>query len=142
MLKTAYHGDVQIEQPSLTLEKGLPGFPHETQFVILPLPNADMFHVLQSTNTQEVAFVMTEPFQFFPDYDFKLDETTVKQLQLESGSDAAVYVILTMHDDVTKITANLQAPIVINTKNNQAKQVILNNEAYQTKHALFQPVNN
>jgi flagellar assembly factor FliW len=141
MIKTAYHGNVHIEQPTLTFQKGLPGFPDQTAFIVLPLPEADMFHVLQSTHDEEVAFVMTEPFQFFPDYDFQLDDATTKQLGLENGSDAAVYVILTMNDNVNHITANLQAPIIINTKNHQAKQVILNNLAYKTKHALFQPVN-
>jgi flagellar assembly factor FliW len=37
-----------------------------------------------------------------------------------------------------KITANLQAPVIINTKQQLAKQVILMNTAYETKHRLFE----
>ncbi|TYR80121.1 flagellar assembly protein FliW [Priestia megaterium] len=143
MMKTTYHGDIDCKNKQLiTFEKGLPGFLDETEFVILPLPEADVFHVLQSTKTAELAFIVAEPFQFFPDYDFKLDDASVNQLQLQSGSDAAVYVVLTMSDHIEKITANLQAPILINTKTNLGKQVILNSESYQTKHPLFQLAKN
>lgn len=138
-ISTSYHGDIEIDnQQTLTFNQGIPGFLEETEFVILPLPEAEAFQVLQSIQTKEVAFIITDPFQFFLDYDFQLESQEIEKLQLQQVEDAAVYVLLTMSDSVEKITANLQAPVIINTKQQLAKQVILMNTAYETKHRLFE----
>ncbi|MED3882534.1 flagellar assembly protein FliW [Priestia megaterium] len=138
-ISTSYHGDIEIDnQQTLTFNQGIPGFLEETEFVILPLPEAEAFQVLQSIQTKEVAFIITDPFQFFLDYDFQLEPQEIEKLQLQQAEDAAVYVLLTMSDSVEKITANLQAPVIINTKKQLAKQVILMNTAYETKHRLFE----
>ncbi|MDD1514476.1 flagellar assembly protein FliW [Priestia megaterium] len=138
-ISTSYHGDIEIDnQQTLTFNQGIPGFLEETEFVILPLPEAEAFQVLQSIQTKEVAFIITDPFQFFLDYDFQLEPQEIEKLQLKQAEDAAVYVLLTMSDSVEKITANLQAPVIINTKQQLAKQVILINTAYETKHRLFE----
>ncbi|MGG0464186.1 flagellar assembly protein FliW [Priestia aryabhattai] len=138
-ISTSYHGDIEIDnQQTLTFNQGIPGFLEETEFVILPLPEAEAFQVLQSIQTKELAFVITDPFQFFLDYDFQLEPQEIEKLQLQQVEDAVVYVLLTMSDSVEKITANLQAPVIINTKQQLAKQVILMNTAYETKHRLFE----
>ncbi|MCZ8494110.1 flagellar assembly protein FliW [Priestia megaterium] len=138
-ISTSYHGDIEIDnQQTLTFNQGIPGFLEETEFVILPLPEAEAFQVLQSIQTKEVAFIITDPFQFFLDYDFQLEPQEIEKLQLQQAEDAAFYVLLTMSDSVEKITANLQAPVIINTKQQLAKQVILMNTAYETKHRLFE----
>ncbi|ADE72088.1 MULTISPECIES: flagellar assembly protein FliW [Priestia] len=138
-ISTSYHGDIEIDnQQTLTFNQGIPGFLEETEFVILPLPEAEAFQVLQSIQTKELAFIITDPFQFFLDYDFQLELQEIEKLQLQQAEDAAVYVLLTMSDSVEKITANLQAPVIINTKQQLAKQVILMNTAYETKHRLFE----
>ncbi|MFE7817098.1 flagellar assembly protein FliW [Priestia megaterium] len=138
-ISTSYHGDIEIDnQQTLTFNQGIPGFLEETEFVILPLPEAEAFQVLQSTQTKELAFIITDPFQFFLDYDFQLEPQEIEKLQLQQAEDAAVYVLLTMSDSVEKITANLQAPVIINTKQQLAKQVILMNTAYEAKHRLFE----
>ncbi|MDO6846509.1 flagellar assembly protein FliW [Priestia megaterium] len=138
-ISTSYHGDIEIDnQQTLTFNQGIPGFLEETEFVILPLPEAEAFQVLQSIQTKELAFIITDPFQFFLDYDFQLEPQEIEKLQLQQAEDAAVYVLLTMSDSVEKITANLQAPVIINTKQQLAKQVILMNTSYETKHRLFE----
>jgi flagellar assembly factor FliW len=138
-ISTSYHGDIEIDnQQTLTFNQGIPGFLEETEFVILPLPEAEAFQVLQSIQTKELAFIITDPFQFFLDYDFQLELQEIEKLQLQQAEDAAVYVLLTMSDSMEKITANLQAPVIINTKQQLAKQVILMNTAYETKHRLFE----
>ncbi|MCM3307631.1 flagellar assembly protein FliW [Priestia megaterium] len=138
-ISTSYHGDIEIDnQQTLTFNQGIPGFLEETEFVILPLSEAEAFQVLQSIQTKELAFIITDPFQFFLDYDFQLEPQEIEKLQLQQAEDAAVYVLLTMSDSMEKITANLQAPVIINTKQQLAKQVILMNTAYETKHRLFE----
>lgn len=137
-IETKYQGTVEItEQDIWTFEAGIPGFPEENQFVILPLPDNNVYAILQSVQTVGLGFVVANPFAFFKDYSFEIDDATIEQLGLEQESDATVYSILTIQDPFEKTTANLQAPLVLNSKNHKAKQVILNEGNYKTKHFIL-----
>lgn len=137
-IKTKYHGEITMEENEILMfENGIPGFLDEKQFILLPLTDDGVYFVLQSAQTEQLAFVVTDPFLFFPDYDFNLEEIVVSQLHIEAPADVKVMNILTLQDPFERTTINLQAPIVMNIKSNTAKQVILNNEAYKTKHPLF-----
>jgi flagellar assembly factor FliW len=138
-IKTKYHGTIEIHNEEvLHFINGIPGFKAEKEFALLPLPENDWFHVLQSTKTAELGFVVTDPFIFFTDYDFKLDQSTVEQLEKPSEKNIKVLSILTVKEPLHKTTTNLQGPIVINLANNKAKQIILNETNYQTKHFVFE----
>ncbi|MCM3574114.1 flagellar assembly protein FliW [Mesobacillus subterraneus] len=140
-LTTKYHNEVEIHETEvLQFEKGIPGFPDEKQFVVLPLNEDGSFSVMQSVETPGLAFVIANPFYFFKEYDFQIEEGVVEELGVESEKDIMVYNILTVEDPFEKTTANLQAPVIINKENNKAKQVILVEEGYKTKHNLFQKV--
>ncbi|XJZ26950.1 flagellar assembly protein FliW [Bacillota bacterium Lsc_1132] len=139
MIQTKYHGEIEIDNEDiLFFEKGIPGFLDEKEFVILPLSEDGTFSVLQSIASPQLAFLVANPFIFFKEYDFKLEDPVVEELELKTEKEVVVYVILTVADPFEKTTANLQAPIVINIANRKAKQVILNNCSYNTKHPIFQ----
>ena len=138
-IKTKYHGEITIDERQIIhFENGLPGFLEEKQFIILPLTDDQIYLILQSIQTPEIAFVITNPFFFYKDYEFKLEDGVVEQLEIKEPGDVQVFNILTIYDPFEKTTINLQAPIVINTKNNRAKQVILNYDHYTTREPLFQ----
>lgn len=140
-ITTKYHGEMEFSEKDIWhFAKGIPGFPDEQQFILYPLADNEVFSILQSVTNQDIAFVVTSPFVFFPDYDFILDENTVLFLQLEKSSDVLPLVILTLGKTLATSTANLQAPLILNAKNKQAKQVILHDTNYHTKHKLKQTV--
>lgn len=137
-IETKYQGTVEIAgQDIWTFDSGIPGFPEEKQFVILPLPDNDIYAILQSVKTPGLGFVVANPFTFFQDYRFEIDDATVEQLELKEEVDTLVYSILTIQDPFEKTTANLQAPLVLNVKNHKGKQLILNDEKYKTKHLIL-----
>ena len=66
----------------------------------------------------------------------------VEALSLDSDEDAVIYTLVTIPDgDVSRLSANLLAPVVVNKKNGKARQVILEKSNYTTRHLLF-PENN
>ncbi|MEG9295779.1 flagellar assembly protein FliW [Mangrovibacillus sp. Mu-81] len=137
-IKTKYHGEIDVKEDGvLNFEQGIPGFAVEKKFVLLPLPENDLFHILQSVSTPQLGFVVTDPFLFTKEFDFELDQGSVDTLGFTDEKNVKVLTILTMKETLHDSTANLQAPIVINLANNKAKQVILNDSNYQTKHLLF-----
>jgi flagellar assembly factor FliW len=138
-IQTSYHGETLIEdRERLVFKNGIPGFGDETSFVLLPVSENTIFQVLQSTKTPALAFIVTNPFHFFKEYDFTLDDGTLDQLGIQQERDVLVYTILTLKNPFEKSTANLQAPIVINQKNNYGKQVILNHPDYNTRHLFVE----
>lgn len=137
IIKTKYHGETQIqEDQTIVFKNGLPGFTGEKKFVILPLSEDSPFVVLQSMQSEELAFIVASPFVFFKDYGFDLDETTVELLEIESAEDVEVMAILTIEEPFEKSTANLMAPIVVNRRKMLAKQVILHDSSYPTKQPI------
>jgi flagellar assembly factor FliW len=139
LIKTKYHGKIEIEKEDiLTFEKGLPGFFEEKEFIVLPLSEDQSFSIMQSVSTEYLAFVIANPFHYFQEYDFQLEDPVVEELELNSEKEVQVYSFLTVEDPFDKTTANLQAPVIINTTNHKAKQVILNNGHYKTKHLIVQ----
>jgi len=137
-IHTKYHGVIEAEQKDIVnFQNGIPGFLEEKSFIILKLDAESPFYILQSTETAELGFVIMNPFQFFTTYEFDLSDNDKAQLKMESEQDVAVYTIINVKDPFEQSTANLQAPIVLNTKSNEAKQIILNDPHYQTKQRLF-----
>lgn len=137
-INTKYFGKISVKlEEVFTFENGIPGFSDEKKFVMLPFGEDNPFYIMQSVKTPMLAFVVTEPFLFFPSYDFKLDDSVVNQLQIESDQDVHVLTILTLGDSFVETTANLLAPVVLNVKKKLGKQVILSDDRYTTKHRLM-----
>lgn len=138
IVQTAYFGELEIEASKIIhFEHGIPGFEEEKQFILQSLEEESGFQVLQSVQTPDLTFIVVNPYAVVIGYSFDLDEATVHALQLQEEKDVAVLAIVTLKETLAKSTVNLKAPIIINTKNNHAKQVILNDDAYAIRHPLF-----
>ena len=93
---------------------------------------------LQSLATPELAFLMTDPFVFFPDYSFELDDENLDRLGIKTMDDVLVCTLISIpRSGVADMTTNLLAPVVINRHTMHAKQVVLEKTQYTTKHRLF-----
>ncbi|MET3682991.1 flagellar assembly factor FliW [Alkalibacillus flavidus] len=136
-IDTVYFGTIEIQKEQIiTFENGIPGFQDETEFVLLDLEGNPGFKIMQSTKTTKLAFVLTNPFLIDPNYEFKLDDSSVEQLQIEKGEDVSVWAIVTVQDPFDQSTMNLRAPVVINLQNRYAKQMSLDSTNYHTKHPI------
>ncbi|KAB2336788.1 flagellar assembly protein FliW [Cytobacillus depressus] len=136
-INTRYHEEIEVnEEDKIYFDRGIPGFPQENEFVILPLGTNSPFSVLQSVNNEELGFVVAEPFSFYKEYVFDIEESVISQLSIQDKTDIQIYSIITLEDSLSTSTINLQAPVIINRKKNKGKQAILNTEIYHTKHRL------
>ncbi|MGV6887428.1 flagellar assembly protein FliW [Bacillus velezensis] len=137
IIKTKYHGEIRIDEGQIiSFENGLPGFNDETQFVVLPLSEDSPFLALQSVKQEHIAFIVASPFIFFKGYEFDIDHATLELLHIEDIEDVEVMAILTLEEPFENTTANLKAPIIVNKKEMKAKQIILYDASYETKHLI------
>ena len=139
ILNTKNFGEVEVgEQDVLEFEYGIPGFENMTKFLILGKTDDENspFFWLQSAQNSNLAFVIMNPRDLVPDYEVEIDMFTANVLKIKDENDALIYAIVTVPEDISKISINLKAPIVINAKNNRGCQVVLENEKYRFKHII------
>ncbi|GAB4260079.1 flagellar assembly protein FliW [Thermincola ferriacetica] len=139
IVETRRFGSLEIEEKDIIfIVGGMLGFEDKNKYILLDHDQETPFKWLQSAEDRELAFVVMEPFIFYPDYEFDLPEEDVRVLGLAKPEQARVFTVLVVPEDVKKITANLKAPIVINLSNKKGKQVILADDRYPVKYYLFQ----
>ncbi|AJH01348.1 flagellar assembly protein FliW [Clostridium beijerinckii] len=132
------HGKIEYEQKNIiTFNKGLLGLSDLKKFILLDLEDYEPFKLLQSLQDNEIAMIVTSPYEFFKDYEFVLSEETIKNLKIDSPEQVNVVTTVTLNSDLKKITTNLQGPIVINTSNNIGEQIILDDPKYKVKSPLI-----
>ena len=85
---------------------------------------------------EHIAFIVASPFIFFKGYEFDIDHATLELLHIEDIEDVEVMAILTLEEPFENTTANLKAPIIVNKKEMKAKQIILHDASYETKHLI------
>ena len=132
------HGEIEyVQKDIITFNKGLPGLNQLKKFILLDLQEYEPFKLLQSLEDDEIALIVTSPYEFFNDYEIKLSEETIKNLYIDSPNQVMIVTTVTLNSDVKKITTNLQGPIIINTSNNLGEQIILDNSKYKVKSPLI-----
>lgn len=131
-------GEVQYEEQDIIyFEEGLYGFDQQKKFILLDISETDFpFQCLQSIEDENLSFILTNPFAFCETYDFEIGETISENLGLDQIENLAVYSLVVLREELTESTINLKAPIIMNVKNNQAQQIILN-EDYPYKYLIF-----
>jgi flagellar assembly factor FliW len=86
----------------------------------------------------DLAFVMINPFFVCKDYDIEIGDESALALEVGGPQDLEVYSIVVVPDDISKMTKNLKAPVLINTKNNRGMQVILDTDKYSVRHYILE----
>lgn len=122
---------------------GIPGFETYHDFKLIPEEDV-MLAQLISVEEDKIGFILMRPEVYFPEYmkDLDVDEESIKVLNVQADLPVDVWVILTLHgQDMSKTTANLRAPILLNTSEQIGIQVILNDDRYLARQPLFKEEN-
>lgn len=137
-IETTRFGEIEIREDDIyTFPDGIPGFEQDKRYAVLELEELDGFACLQCVDRGELSFIVVNPFVFYPEYEFNLPKTEAKRLGAAEPGDLSVWSIVTIKDKLESATVNLVAPIVLNERNRQGKQVILVDSSLNTRHALF-----
>ncbi|MEE4240274.1 MAG: flagellar assembly protein FliW [Desulfopila sp.] len=129
-------GEIEYDPANLLhFPAGLVGLPNLRDFVVMPNRKEGPLFWIQSVDDPDIAFVLTDPTNFFLEYRVIPEESEKNLLQIEKAEDCYVLTVVTVPPD-QKITLNLAAPILFSPTTNRAIQVILENTEYKTKTPL------
>lgn len=128
-------GQQKVERSAIVhVMGGMIGFPVEIDYVLIEYsPPFYWFHSVQNPN---LAFVVVHADEFGEDY-LSLLPTEEASLDITADTQIAALVVVTVQPVSQDSTANLKAPIIINTATGNARQVILDNQSLEVKTPLF-----
>jgi flagellar assembly factor FliW len=140
-VNTKAFGQMDIdERQKITFPQGLFGFEVDKDFVLFDAEH-EPFIWLQSVDEEEIAFVLVNPFLFKPDYEENINNDELEEIGIKSPENALIFVILTIPQDGSAMTANLQGPLVINKETMTGMQAILTDIRWKTKHDILAELN-
>lgn len=140
-LMTKAKGKIEItEENLLTIPEGLFGFEEYTKFALVD-SDYEPFIWMQSTENSNLAFLIVDPFLISSIYETDIDDDTLAKIGITKPEDIIIMTIVTVPADGSPITANFQGPVVINKKNHQCMQVILNDNRWSTKVNIIEALN-
>ena len=129
-------GQVEYDPANLLhFPTGLIGFPTLHDFIVMPNKKKGPLFWIQAIDDTEIAFVLTDPTNFFLDYSITPDDTERKQLLIDAEEPCFILSVVTVPPD-QNISINLAAPILFAPSSNRAIQIILEDSSYESKTFL------
>lgn len=140
-IDTRIFGEIEIDDEKvLTFENGIIGFPDMKHFVLIhdeeKGTNAGI-RFLQSVEEPGFAMPVMDPLVVKPDYDPEVDDELLKSAGNVTPDNILVLVTVSVPRDLTKMSVNLQGPIVINVEEHKACQIIVENGSYPVKFPIY-----
>lgn len=122
--------------------KGLPGFPAETAFLPVEVPDQLPLVYLQSMRTSDLCFVAAPVNCLVADYQLSANAEDLSLIDLGPdavrGPQTLCLALVCFGEDGTA-AANLRAPIVVNLRNRRGVQAIQNENRYPIRFPIGTP---
>lgn len=132
-------GAIEFESGDiLDVPDGVLGFSHLRRFLLIEGGDFEPFRFLQSIDEPLICFTLIDPLLVDDGYRLELKTEDQQRLGLESPDEGLVYSVVTLSEQPQGATANLFAPLVINTSNMRGSQIIL----FDSKYSVDQPLMN
>jgi flagellar assembly factor FliW len=144
-IKTTRFGTISIkEEKIIKMPFGMLGFPDKKKFIILQHQENSPFFWYQSIDDPGLAFVITNPFLFIPDYKIDLEATLTEMSWNGDGNNEYMdlFIVVNIPRGMPhKMTGNFIGPILVNSKVYQAVQMVLSDSPYTHRFPLFKKKN-
>lgn len=144
LVKTKFFGEIELDdQKVITFDNGLIGFENLKKFTLIYNSETEQNNTitwLQSLDEQMVALPVLSPFSVMADYNPVVEDETLAKLGELNPENTVIFLTLTVPSDITKMTTNLKAPIIINAETKKGCQVIAENPDYVVKYNIFDVV--
>ena len=141
-IKTKIFGDVEISDDKiLTFEDGIIGFPDLKHFTLIHDEEKGKdagIRYFQSIEEPAFAMPVMNPLMVCEDYNPQVSEEFLSTLGNISDENIVVLVTVTVPTDLTKMTVNLQGPIIINSDEKKGAQIIVEGNDYPVKFPIYE----
>lgn len=139
-LKTQIFGEIEIdESKKLVFEQGVIGYPdYKTFFLLYDIEKEGKHAIswLQSADDDCFALPVIDPLLINESYNPTVED---EKLAVLGGveDEFAVFTTIRVPEDITKMTVNLKAPIIINTTTQKGCQIIIEGQGYEVRVPVY-----
>ena len=120
-IETRIFGEIEIDDSKIIrFPGGIIGFPEMTDFALIPDEEKGKdapIRWLQSLQETQFAMPVMDPLIVSRDYNPEVEDELLNPIQIENPEEVLVLVTVSVPRDITKMSVNLQAPIIINAEN-------------------------
>ena len=124
-METAKIGRIKYSPEDIfSAPTGLLGFADEKKYILYPSENVNPFIWLQSIDCGDLSFLLIDPLLTRPEYRLEMNKSDLPDLNLQEADVTGIYVIASVPNDMSKVTLNMQGPLVFNMTQHLIQQVI------------------
>lgn len=142
--ETKFFGTIDIEEDKIIrFPMGIIGFENLKNFALIydsEREERSKISWLQSMDDPMMVFPVINPIDIIENYAPIIEDELVKNIGDPADADILIFVTMSIPSDITKMTANLKAPIIINTVDRKAMQVIVENDDYPVKYNVYEAI--
>lgn len=137
-ITTRDFGEIEINDNTIiSMPNGILGFEDTKRYTLICPLGEDVFPMwLQAVDSVEPCFVVYDPMHIYPDYRFEINDEVQESLKIDENTPYRCITVAIVPDDYKKTTINLRCPIIINTRENIAAQVLLDD--YDFKYPVYE----
>lgn len=140
-IETTRFGTIEVDEKStFKLPDGILGIPDATNYLLLEHDSEGTpFKWLQSMEKPDLAFIVMDPNLVVENYRVQFDQEMTEKLGVTEPTEAfaMMSIVNIPKDNPIGMTVNLRAPILVHVEKRVGWQVVLPNEEYPIRHALF-----
>lgn len=126
---TSRFGSISVSEDRIIhFVQGLPGFERLRRFILIDHDAEGVFRWLQAIDDPNVAFLLTDPDQFRPDYTVPLRKADADCLGVKDARSLITLVMVCVSHETKELSLNLKGPVVFNADNMKAIQCVLDRD--------------
>lgn len=139
-LNTNFFGEIDVQDDKIVnFADDMLGFEGFSKFLFMSDDKEESkFSWLQCIDDVDIVLTLFNIFAVMPDYSPNVPIEHLEGLGEFEEEDLEIFCVAKIPRNVEEMSINLKAPIVINTKNNKAKQVIVSNDDYPIKYKIYE----
>lgn len=141
-VNTRIFGEIEVEEEKLIqFANGIVGFPELKDFALIydeeKGTDSDV-RWMQSIQEPNFAIPVIDPLAIKPDYNPVVEDELLKSVGEINPAELLVLVTITVPKEITQMSINLRAPIIINAAVKKACQIIVEGEDYPVKFPIYE----
>lgn len=142
LVNTKHFGQIDLDESKIIhFENGIMGFESFKNYTVLyddiEGEKSDISW-LQSLDEATLAIPIISPFIIMDQYNPEVEDEYLLPLGNLNEDNLVVFVTITVPKEAKDISANLKAPIIINSETKKGAQLIAQNSEYEIKYRFYE----
>lgn len=142
LIQTKHFGQIDLDEEKIIhFDNGIMGFEDYKKFTVLynnEKRDKPVISWLQSVDHADLALPVINPLFVREDYNPCVEDELLDAIGELTEENLVIFLTLTVPADITKMTSNLRAPIIINADTRRGCQIIVENQDYQVKYPVYE----